>query len=69
MNQLELVVWGIIVTFSVSQPRNVICFLESPPSEHKLILFVHFQLTTIDPEETLKTLKLYPQETLMLEER
>lgn len=27
------------------------------------------QLTSVDPEETLKSLKLYPQETLMLEER
>lgn len=28
-----------------------------------------FQLTLIDPNETLKNLNLYPQETLTLEER
>lgn len=37
---------------------NIILILSDPP-----------QLTTINPAETLKSLKLYPQETVMLEER
>ena len=31
--------------------------------------FFLFQLTTLDARQTLKTLKLYPQETLILEEK
>lgn len=35
----------------------------------QLLMSFLLQLTSIDPEETLKSLKLFPQETLMLEER
>lgn len=43
-------------------------FVEIQVNETTVNTF-YFQLTSIDPEETLKSLKLFPQETLMLEER
>lgn len=33
------------------------------------IMNFYLQLTTLDPDETFKSLKLYPQETVILEER
>ena len=45
---------------------NSVSSLSTAQSIH---IFLGFQLTLESPSSTLKALKLYPQETVMLEER
>ena len=58
-----------------SWPRRDVSILKEK-DEMELFSFFHththtssFQLTTLDPTDTLEALKLFPQETLMLEEK